>query len=312
MGAPASDRADAPRLIALFGPTSVGKSEVALAVARRLAQSGRKAVIIGADSMQLYQGLELITGVTTASERGEVEHRLIGCIPVTTQFSVGQYAALAHSEIDAVIADGGVPLVVGGTGLYLQAALTGMPLRPPIEPDRLAALEQRLVLEGAASLHAELAQQSAAAAERIEPSDQRRLLRALALLEQGESVDDDPGGIWTARMRHPTCLIGLTRERSALYERIDARADQIVAAGGADEVHAAVEAGASRTASMALGFRELQQDDLELMKQQTRRYAKRQLTWMRRLETAELLALDSLSADQAAEAVLASFKRSDP
>jgi tRNA dimethylallyltransferase len=181
--------------------------------------------------------------------------------------------------------------VVGGTGLYLQAALTDLELRPPPPPrvrERiLAELEER----GPEALHADLAERSPAAAAAVDPTDRTRVVRALELLEMGE--EPAPAGaesrLWTAELRQPTLLCGLTMERKRLYEQIDARVDAMIAAGAADEVRRADAAGASPTARKALGFDELLRGDVEAMKRRTRNYAKRQLTWMRRLEGAELV-----------------------
>ena len=302
---------DAPvrQVVALFGPTSVGKSELAVALSERLASAGRGSVLIGADSMQLYQGLELVSGAASDAQRTRADHRLLGCIPINEEFSVGHYSELAHAEIDAALGRGEQPIVVGGTGLYLQAALTEMPLRPPVAAATEATLELRLEREGAEVLHQQLTDHSPSAAARINVADHRRLIRALALIEEGHSVDDQQGGIWSSQMRHPTRVLGLVRSREVLYERINARVDEIAAAGGAAEVAKAVEAGASRTAQMALGFRELQSGDLDAMKQATRRYAKRQLTWLKKLESAELFDLDSRSVDDAADEILAALSR---
>jgi len=274
-------------------------------LSERLASVGRRSVLIAADSMQLYQGLELISGAASSAQRARADHRLLGCAAINEEFSVAQYSELAHNEIDAALELGEQAIVVGGTGLYLQAALTEMPLRPPVAPATEAALQLRLEHEGAEALHQQLEQHSPSAAERINRADHRRLIRALSLIEEGQSVDDQQGGIWTSQMRHPTKLIGLVRRREALYERINVRVDEIAAAGGAAEVADALAAGASRTAQMALGFRELQSGDLDGMKQATRRYAKRQLTWLKKLDAADLFDLDSYSTDEAADAILA-------
>lgn len=294
----------APQVLALFGPTSVGKSAIAVAVAERLAIDGNGCLIVAADSMQVYEGLTLVSGAASQQQRARAEHRLIGFVPVATEFSAGQYAALAHAEIDQAVAGGQLAIVVGGTGLYLQAALTEMPMRPPIAPATEEALARQLQTDGAEALHARLRAQSPAAAQRINPSDHRRLLRALALLAEGQSLEDQDGGIWTSKMRHWTRLIGLTCDREELYARIDERVEEIAAAGGADEVAAALAAGASRTAQMALGFKELQNGDLEAMKQATRRYAKRQLSWLGKLDPAELINVSGRSAEQIAEQII--------
>ena len=297
------------RVVALFGPTSVGKSEVAVELSERLASAGTGSVLIAADSMQLYRGLELVSGAASPGQRARADHRLLGCVPVDQEFSVAQYSELAHAEIDGAIARGDLPIVVGGTGLYLQAALTAMPLRPPVAAATEAALQLRLESEGAEALHRQLADHSPSAAARINVADHRRLLRALALVDAGQSVDDQEGGIWTSQLRHPTRLIGLVRSREELYQRINERVDEIAAEGGAAEVASALEAGASRTAQMALGFRELQSGELDAMKQATRRYAKRQLTWLKKLQAAELFELAGRSAGAAADEILAALDR---
>jgi tRNA dimethylallyltransferase len=283
-------RAPAP-LIAIFGPTGVGKTAVAIELAEGLRQRGEDPVAISADALQVYRGLEILTGVATKEEQQRLEHRLVSFVPVAETFSAGAFAALAHEQIDATLDTGRRPIVVGGTGLYLQAALTDLELRPPPP----AGVRERIVAEvderGLAAMHAELAERSPAAAAAVEPTDRTRVVRALELLEMGE--EPAPAGegsrLWTAELRRPTVLAGLTMERARLYEQIDARVEAMVAAGAAEEVRRAEAAGASPTARKALGFDELLRGDVEAMKRRTRNYAKRQLTWMRRLEGANLL-----------------------
>jgi len=290
-------RADA--LIAIFGPTGVGKTAVAIEIAERLRERGEVPVAISADALQVYRGLEILTGAATREEQERLEHRLLSFVPITETFSAGQFAALAHAEIDAALDEGRRPIVVGGTGLYLQAALTDLELRPPPPPgvrERiLAELEER----GPAALHADLAERAPAVAAAVDASDRTRIVRALELLEMGEEpapVGND-SRLWTAGLRRPTLLCGLTMERERLYERIDARVDAMIAAGAEAEVRRADAAGASATARKALGFEELLRGDPEAMKRHTRNYAKRQLTWMRRLEGATLLDVAADPAD---------------
>src|SRR5579884_3276871 len=120
-----------PRVIALFGPTGIGKTAVAVALAERLREMGEDPVAVSADALQVYQGLETLTGVASRAEQARLEHRLISFIPVDASFSAGQYAELAHAELDALVAAGRLAIVVGGTGLYLRAALTDLSLKPP-------------------------------------------------------------------------------------------------------------------------------------------------------------------------------------
>jgi tRNA dimethylallyltransferase len=282
-------------LIALFGPTGVGKTSVAIELAERLGERGEDPVAISADALQVYRGLELLTGAATREEQERLDHRLLSFVPVTETFSAGQFAALAHDEIDAAVAAGRRPIVVGGTGLYLQAALTDLELRPPPPPGVRERILREVEERGVEALHAELAERSPAAAAAVEPTDRTRVVRALELIEMGEEpAPAGPGSrLWTAELRRPTLLCGLTMERERLYAQIDARVDAMVAAGAADEVRRAEEAGASPTARKALGFEELLRGDVEAMKRRTRNYAKRQLAWMRRLERATLLDVEA-------------------
>ena len=281
--------------IAIFGPTGVGKTSVAIELAERLRERGEDPVAISADALQVYRGLELLTGAATGEEQERLEHRLLSFVPVTETFSAGQFAALAHDEIDAAVAAGRRPIVVGGTGLYLQAALTDLELRPPPPPGVRERILREVEERGIEVLHAELAERSPAAAAAVEPTDRTRVVRALELLEMGEEpAPAGPGSrLWTAELRRPTLLCGLTMERERLYAQIGARVDAMVAAGAADEVRRADEAGASPTARKALGFEELLRGDVEAMKRRTRNYAKRQLTWMRRLDRATLLDVEA-------------------
>jgi tRNA dimethylallyltransferase len=268
-------------VLALFGPTGVGKTDVTVALADLLRVRKERPIAINADALQVYRGLETLTGAASERDQTRLEHRLLSFVPIDREFSVGEFMPRAHEEIDAALAAGRRPIVVGGTGLYLRAALTELDLRPPPPPELRARIEAELAAHGPEALHATL---SASAAATIEPTDRSRIVRALELAEMGE--DPAPAGesqLWTTETRRPTVLLGLTMERDELYRRIDARVDAMVAAGAADEVRRATAAGASRTARKALGFEELLSGDIEAMKRRTRNYAKRQLTWMRKL-----------------------------
>ena len=291
-------------VIALIGPTGVGKTAVAIALANRLRALGERPVAVSADALQVYAGLETLTGAADAGERAQLEHRLISFLPVDAQFSAGQYAELAHAEIDALLHSGERPIVVGGTGLYLRAALTELSLRPPpaegVRQRWLDELEHR----GPAALHAVLAQRAPWAAAEIQPGDRQRIVRSLELLESGEL--EPPGGaseLWTDSVRRETLLIGLVMEREQLYAEIDARVDRMVAAGAEQEARRANAAGASTTARKALGFEELLAGDTEAMKRRTRNYARRQLTWMRKLAGVNEIEVTGRSAADVAEQI---------
>lgn len=294
------------QVIALFGPTAVGKTAVAVALAERLRSRGERPVAVSADALQVYRGLERLTGVADPAEQARLEHRLISFLPLQETFSAGAYAARAHAEIDGLLAAGARPIVLGGTGLYLRAALTELTLRPPGDPAVRARLTARAAQLGPQRLHDELTERAPWAAARIEPGDRHRIVRALELLE-ADALAPAPerSELWTDATRHPTLLVGLERDRAELYARIDARVEAMVAAGAADEVRAADAAGASATARRALGFDELLAGDVEAMKRRTRNYARRQLTWMRKLAAVHHLDLTGATAAQAADAVLA-------
>jgi tRNA dimethylallyltransferase len=289
-------------VIALFGPTGVGKTAVAIALADRLRAAGEDPVAVSADALQVYRGLELLSGAADAAERARLEHRLLSFVPLRETYSAGAFAERARAEIDAALAAGRRPLVVGGTGLYLQAALTDLELRPAADEGIRERLEADLAARGPAALHADLAVRDAGAAGGIEPGDRTRVLRALELLEMGEdpAPTGDESRLWTARLRHPTLLCALVMERAALYRRIEERVDAMIAAGAAEEVRRADEAGASRTARAALGFQELLDGDAEGMKRRTRNYAKRQLTWLRKLPAVHTIDMTGAGPEDAA------------
>lgn len=292
-------------VVALFGPTGVGKTDVALALADRLRQLGERPVAVSADALQVYQGLETLTGTATPAQRARLEHRLISFLPISASFSAGQYAELAHAEIDQLLEGGELPIVVGGTGLYLRAALTELSLRPaPPEGVRerwLAELDRR----GSVALHATLAQRAPRAAADIDPGDRQRVVRALELLDAGEL--EPPGAeseLWSKDVRRPTLLAGLVMDRAELYARIDRRVEEIVASGAAEEARRANATGASLTARKALGFEELLVGDVEGMKRRTRNYARRQLTWMRKLAEIDVIDVTGREADDVAARIV--------
>jgi tRNA dimethylallyltransferase len=293
-------------VIALFGPTGIGKTAVAIALAERLRAQGEDPVAISADALQVYEGLEILTGAASPEEQEALEHRLLSFVPVTETFSAGRFAERARAEIDSALAADRRPIVVGGTGLYLQAALTDLELRPPPAPDLRERLAAELDERGAAAMHAELAAREPSAAAAIDPGDRTRIIRALELLEMGEMPP--PAGsesrLWIAELRQPTLLGGLVMEREELYGRIDARVDAMVTAGAVEEVRRADAAGASATARKALGFEELLRGDVDAMKRRTRNYARRQLTWMRRLEGVRILDASDSSPHQLAGQLL--------
>jgi len=293
-------------VIALFGPTGVGKTAVAVAVAQELRARGENPVAVSADALQVYEGLETLTGAADARERAQLEHRLLAFLPVDAQFSVGQYAELAHSEIDGLLDAGSRPIVVGGTGLYLRAALAELSLKPPPPEGVRERWLAELAALGPEALHAQLAHRAPWAAEKIMPTDSHRIVRALELDDAGElEPAPEQSDLWTEATRRPTLLVGVTMERERLYAQIDARVDLMLARGAQEEVRRAHAAGASMTARKAVGFEELLTGDVEAMKRRTRNYARRQLTWMRKLPNVFEIDLTDRTAAQAAQEITA-------
>jgi tRNA dimethylallyltransferase len=284
------------QIIALFGPTGVGKTALAVAVAELLRARGEDPVAVSADALQVYAGLEILTGVASAAEQARLEHRLVSFLPLDATFSAGQYAQLAHAQIDELLAAGRRPIVVGGTGLYLRAALGELNLRPPPPEGVRERWTAELERVGSPALHRQLRERAAWAADALDPNDRQRIVRALELLDLGELPHPGTGEppeatsqLWSAELRRPTLLVGLTMERQALYAAIDARVEAMLAAGAREEVQRAYAGGASETARKALGFAELLAGDVEAMKRHTRNYAKRQLTWMRKLAGVQMI-----------------------
>ena len=295
-------------IFAIFGPTAVGKTAVALQVAETLRSGGHDPVAIGVDALQVYRGLPIITAQPTPAEQERLEHRLVGFVPLTDGWSVAQHTELAHQEIDAALQAGRVPIVVGGTGLYLRSALTDLTLAPAPE----AGLRERLTARadqpgGLAELHAELEELDPVSAALMHPNDRTRIMRAHELLAAGRSFADasDQDELWTDDTRVPTVLVGLTMERAALRKRAAERMRAMVDAGAIDEARAAYDAGVGPTAAAAVGFRELLDGDVDRAVTKTRQLAKRQETWMRRLGGVSIIDVTERSAAEVASEIVA-------
>jgi tRNA dimethylallyltransferase len=267
------------RLVALVGPTATGKSALAVELAHRLGGE-----VVNADSMQLYRGMDVGTAKPTAAEQDGVPHHVLDVWEVTARASVAEYQALARAAVDAVLARGRIPLLVGGSGLYVRAVVDELDF-PGTDPDLRARLEAELAERGAAALHTRLSEVDPAAAAGILPSNGRRLVRALEVIEL-------TGRPFAATLpapvdRYDTVQIGL--DRADLDERVEARVDRMWAAGLVAEVRA-LEARGLRdgpTASRALGYQQVlalggttaARDETV---RATRRFVRRQRSWFRR------------------------------
>jgi tRNA dimethylallyltransferase len=268
-------------VLAIFGPTAVGKTGVAVEVGRMLRERGEDPVAVSCDAIQVYRGLEVLSGAPSEKERSSLEHRLLGIVPIEGEFSAGRFADLAHAEIDALLADGRRPIVVGGTGLYMRAALSELELRPPVPTAVRTEVEADLERRGPEALHAELPPELASG---VHPNDRKRIARLTELSRLGIAPHTDAERLWSEALRLPTVLVGLTVDRDELRARIEARVGAMVRSGAIAEVRAAEQAGASRTARSAIGFTELLAGDVAGMTRAQWRFARRQLTWMRRME----------------------------
>ena len=291
-------------VIAIFGPTAVGKTGIALALADLLRRRGEDPVAVNCDSIQVSEGLEVLSGAASPAERERLEHRLLSLVPVSEEFSAGRYAELAHREIDSLLEAGRRPIVVGGTGLYLRAALAELRMRPPVPSEVRDEIETDIAKRGAQQLHGELDPDLASG---VHPNDRKRIARLTELQRLGIYPHTSSEGLWIEQTRRPTTLFGMTCDRRELDERIDARVDAMLAAGAVEEAKAADAAGASRTARAASGFDELLAGAVDGMKSAQRRFARRQLTWMRRMPGVRTLDRTRRSDDDMASDIAAAL-----
>jgi tRNA dimethylallyltransferase len=274
-----------PPVVAVVGPTATGKTALAVALAQRLG-----AEVVNADSMQLYRGMDIGTAKPDLTERGGIPHHLLDLWHVREPASVAEYRRLARAEIDRLRAAGTLPLLVGGSGLYVRAVLDELDF-PGTDPAVRARLEDELGAVGPAELHARLAGLDPDAAAAVLPSNGRRIVRALEVIEL-------TGGPFRAQLpeprpHYPAVVIGLDRDPAELDERIAVRVDRMWAAGFVAEVEALVADGLREgpTASRALGYAQvLGQLDGTLTAEEarertvttTRRFVRRQRSWFRR------------------------------
>jgi tRNA dimethylallyltransferase len=263
-------------VIGIFGPTASGKSRVAEAVAERL-----PADLVSADAMQVYRGLPILTN------QAGYPARLVGIWPLDHEAAVGEYAPLAHAAIDEILESGRTPVVVGGTGLYLRAALAELSLPPKPAPGARERWSRLYDEQGAHAAHEHLAEVDPEAAATVHENDRRRVVRALELAEAGASLAPEHDRLWTDETRHPTVLVGLDVPKDVLERRIDERTRAMFDAGVADEVRRALAGRPSSTARKTIGLDEVaslpRDEAIEAIVARTRRYAAYQRKWMRRV-----------------------------
>jgi tRNA dimethylallyltransferase len=279
-----------PPLLVIAGPTGVGKTAAAVALAARLPIE-----VVSADSRQVYRGMDIATAKPTREDRAAVAHHLIDVTDPDDRYHAARFAREARAAIDAIRARGRLPVVVGGTGLYVRALVRGLDPAPPADPEFRRELTETAAREGGAALHARLAREAPAMASRLHPHDLVRIVRTLELLRAGAPVGEgqrrwrDPG----AGGLDTVLYVGLTLPRATLAVRLRARAAAMVAGGLVGEVRALLARGydPSLPAMQGIGYREFTlvlrgeldvADALRRMQRDTVRYAKRQWTWFAR------------------------------
>ncbi len=292
-------------VLAIVGPTASGKTGLGAALAQMY-----HGEVVSADSMQIYAGLDIATAKPTAAEMCGVPHHLIGCVPMDTAFSVADYMALAKPLIAEIHSRRHLPVLVGGTGLYVSSLLSNVQLAPTRQD---AALRQELLAfaaqHGNEALHLRLAEKDPQAAAEIHPNNLVRVVRALEIcLSSGKTFTQCKAESHCVPSPYHSLQIGLTySDRQILYDRINRRVDEMAANGLVEEARAVYENASLRTAYHAIGYKELipyfeqkmtLAECLDRIKQETRRYAKRQLTWFRKNDDIQWIILDKCHKKQ--------------
>ena len=281
-----------PPVVAIVGATGTGKSDLAIELAQKLSETGDRVEIVNADAMQLYRGMDIGTAKVPETERRGIPHHLLDVWEVTREASVADYQAMARAIIQDIQSRGAIPLLVGGSGLYVSSVLYEFEF-PGTDPEIRAHLEARLDKEGLAPLLEELASKDPLAAAAIDPQNTRRVIRALEVIE----VTGKPFGAGLDAEHRPwqtsTVVVGLHRERTDLVEILNQRVEAMWERGLADEVQDLIPLGIERgvTASRAIGYQQAleflagemsKEEAIQSTQSLTRRYARRQLSWFRR------------------------------
>ncbi len=306
----------------LSGPTAAGKTALALALARRI-----KAEIVSLDSMALYRGMDIGTAKPTLAERSEVPHHLIDVIEPHEEYSLARYLDEAHRAIEAIRGRGREVLFVGGTPLYLKGLLRGIFEGPPADWELRRALQARAERDGPGALHTRLAQVDPAAAERLHPNDQKRIIRALEVhAKTGRPISEMQRQFDVGRPAQQCRVFVLDWPREKICQRIDRRVEAMFAAGLVDEVRRLLDGPCplNRTARQAVGYREVIDyvegrcdlpETIALVQQHTRQMAKRQMTWFRSLSECRFVKMQGhFDAVATAERIVQDFgqRSSDP
>ncbi len=295
------------RVLVIAGPTAVGKTGFAIRAARHFGGE-----IVSCDSMQVYRFMDIGSAKPTREEREAVPHHLIDFVDPGEEFSAAKYADLARSSIGEIAGRGKLPIVCGGTGLYLNGILYEMDFgEGPKDPELRRRLEARAEAGGGLPLHEELSRRDPEAAARIHPNNVKKVIRALERLELGEGGLRDFHDIAVPNPALDPVLIGLSRERAELYARIDERVDRMIGAGLAAEVQGLLDRGLSEEniSMLGIGYKEMLpflrgettlEEAAERIKRNTRRFAKRQFTWFRRYDTMRWLNISDYPSEEEA------------
>ena len=304
---------EAGPVVCIVGPTASGKSSLAERLAVTLGSA-----VVSVDAMQVYRGMDIGTAKTPVDERA-CELMMVDVCDVGDDYSVRLFQRDARACVDALLAEGRTPVLCGGTGLYLDAVIDEMDF--PAGRTGSEARERYEAIardEGALALHELLRGRDPKSAELIHPNNVRRVVRALEMLDEGVSYATKHEGLRACRPHYDALLFGITMDRERLYKRIDARVDAMVEAGLVDEVRALAEGGLAETltAMQAIGYKEVVayldgaltlDEAIDEVKRRSRRYAKRQLSWLRRDGRVRWLDYDRLDEDEAARIVLSAL-----
>lgn len=288
-------------LVAVVGPTASGKSRLAVALARE-----KNGEILSCDSMQIYKELSVATAKPTQKEMDGIPHHLIDFLPVGEEFSLCEYLNQAKSRIGEILQRGNLPIVCGGTGLYFSSLLDDVKLS---DEERDPVLRQSFETKSSDELHEMLRAVDFESAEKLHPNNRGRIIRALEVYHKtGIPISEHQKRSKLHPSPYHAAVIGLDfKDRAKLYERIELRVDAMLKDGLVEEVGSVWEGPVSKTASQAIGYKELVlylegrlslQEAVALIKQETRRYAKRQLTWFRRDKRIHWIYLDDGSFDE--------------
>lgn len=295
-------------IVSIFGPTAVGKSRVAAGVACEIGGE-----VVSADSMQVYRGLSILTDQPDSSLLAMVPHHLVAHVGLDENYSAARFAREAEAAIGQIQARGATPVLAGGTGLYIRSVAAGLDFPAKADEDTRVKWEQFIEEEGLDAALEELDAMDPEAAAAIDRRNPRRVIRALELAETGIGSGGRSDRLWSAESRYETLSFGLDLERQELYRRIDRRVSLMFKRGVVDEVEKARRGTVSRAAAQAIGFRVLcryldgemtLEQAADRIRQDSRRYAKRQLTWMRKMPDIARIDLTGSSTEAAVDEIV--------